>query len=229
MKALVPIRQALSDPQLLGHALAGDSWRAWRILLIASMGEALTDDERPIFTKLTGRAREPGQRIEEFCGIIGRRGGKSRAMATLACYLAGLCEHPLVRGERGVLLCIAPDARQAGISLNYAEAALEGSPVLSKLITSRTADALELNNGTSIEVRSASFRRLRGPTYIGVIADKAAFWYSDEFSANADAEIIGACRPGLATTGGPMIIASSPYGKKGIIFETWAEKPRPGR
>ena len=29
--------------------------------------------------------------------------------------------------------------------------------------------------GTAIEVRSASFRRLRGPTYIAVIADEAAF------------------------------------------------------
>jgi hypothetical protein len=48
--------------------------------------------------------------------VIGRRGGKSKAMAALAAYLAGLCEHPLVRGERGVLLMIAPDQRQATIA-----------------------------------------------------------------------------------------------------------------
>lgn len=30
--------------------------------------------------------------------------------------------------------------------------------------------------------RDASFRRLRGPTYIAAICDEAAFWYSDEFS-----------------------------------------------
>ena len=132
-------------------------------------------------------------------------------MATLACYIASLCKHDLVRGERGVLLIIAPDQRQAGIVLGYAEAAFEQSPILRQLIASRSNDALTLTNGISIEVRASSFRRLRGPTYIAVIADEAAFWYSDEFSANADAEILNAVRPGLATTGGPLIIASSPY------------------
>jgi hypothetical protein len=62
---------------------------------------------------------------------------------------------------------------------------------------------------------------LRGPTYIGVIADEAAFWYSDEFSANADTEILNAARPGLATTGGPLIIASSPYARRGALHEAY--------
>ena len=48
-RAGVTMRAALEDPELLGTVLAGDSWRAWRILLIAAMGEALTDDERMIF------------------------------------------------------------------------------------------------------------------------------------------------------------------------------------
>jgi hypothetical protein len=30
------------------------------------MGEALTDKERPIFAKLTGREREPGERVAEL-------------------------------------------------------------------------------------------------------------------------------------------------------------------
>jgi hypothetical protein len=60
---------------------------------------------------------------------------------------------------------------------------------------------------------------LRGPTYIAVIADEAAFWYSDEFSSNADTEILNAVRPGLATTRGPLIVASSPYAKRGVLWE----------
>ena len=36
----VALREALSDPNLLGTAIAGDSWRSWRTLLIAAMGEA---------------------------------------------------------------------------------------------------------------------------------------------------------------------------------------------
>ena len=69
-------------------------------------------------------------------------------------------------------------------------------------------------------MRAASFRRLRGPTYIAVIADEAAFWYSDEFSSNAGVEILNAVRPGLATTSGPLVIASSPYAKRGVLWET---------
>jgi hypothetical protein len=221
MTPTISIRAALNDPQLLGKVLAGDSWHAWRVLMIAAMGEALRDDERPTFTALTGRAHEPLQRVEEMASVVGRRGGKSRAKATLACYISGLCSHDLVPGERGVLLCIAPDQRQASITLNYATASFEQSPILSQLIASRTNDTLSLTNGIDVEVRSASFRRLRGPTYIAVIADEAAFWFSNEFSANADTEILNAVRPGLATTRGPLIIASSPYARRGVLWETY--------
>jgi len=68
-------------------------------------------------------------------------------------------------------------------------------------------------------VRASSFRRLRGPTFVAVICDEAAFWFSDELAANTDSEIVNAVRPGLATTGGPLIIASSPYAKAGLVWE----------
>jgi hypothetical protein len=220
MKPTVTLRKAFADKQLLGAVLAGPTWRAWRTLMIASMGEALRDDERVIFTQLTGRATEPLQRVEELCAVVGRRGGKSRAMATLATYIAALCKHDLVRGETGVVLLIAPDQRQAKIALDYANAAFEQSPILKQLIANRTSDTLTLTTGISIEVRAASFRRLRGPSFVACIADEAAFWYSDEFSSNADVEILNAVRPGLATTGGPLIIASSPYAKRGVLWET---------
>jgi hypothetical protein len=42
----VSLRKALSDPRLLGGALAGDSWLSRRILLIAAVGEPLSADER---------------------------------------------------------------------------------------------------------------------------------------------------------------------------------------
>lgn len=136
MKPRATIRKALTDRARLGSVLDGISWRAWRVLLIAAMGEALTEEERALFNQLTGRDREPGQRVEEFVAVIGRRGGKSRAMATLACYIAGLCDHALVHGERGIVLCIAPDQRQAMITLDYATAAFEASPILRQLQTS---------------------------------------------------------------------------------------------
>ena len=135
MRPTISLRKALSDPNLLGRALAGVSWCAWRILLIAAMGEALTDEERETFKQLTGRDHEPLQRVDQFAAVIGRRGGKSRAIATLATYIAALCEHEaLVPGEKGVLLCVALDQRVAKIILDYCQATLEQSPILRQLI-----------------------------------------------------------------------------------------------
>jgi hypothetical protein len=143
-------------------------------------------------------------------------------MALLAVYLACLCEHDLVPGERGVVLIIAPDVRQASIILNYAAAFIENSPLLRGRIINRTGDTIELANNIAIEVRAASFRRLRGPTYIAVICDEAAYWYSDDGqSLNPDAEILNAIRPGLGTTGGMLIVASSPYARRGVLWDAF--------
>jgi hypothetical protein len=129
MTPRVTLRKALEDPELLGGVLGGDSWHAWRALLLAAMGEELEPDEITIFKKFTGRDKPPPKRIDEFWCAIGRRGGKSRAMSALAVYLAGLCDYKdkLVRGERGVVLLLAPDMRQAKVSLDYAEGVLQST------------------------------------------------------------------------------------------------------
>ena len=79
MRPTVSMRKALGDPKVLGNAFEGDSWKPWRTLLIAAMGEKLTDDERTLFKTLTGREHEPLQRVDELAAVVGRRGGKSRA------------------------------------------------------------------------------------------------------------------------------------------------------
>jgi hypothetical protein len=119
------------------------------------------------------------------------------------------------------VLCIAPDQRQARIALDYATGILESTPILAQLIASRTADQLELSTGIVIEVRSASFRR-RGPTCVAAICDEAAFWLSDEV-ANPDTEFLNAVRPSLATTSGPLIVISSPYGRRGEVWSTYSK------
>ena len=164
----------MSDERLLGKALEGDSWRAWRAILLATMGERLTDEELATFRAVTGRETAPTERCEELVGIIGRRGGKSRAVSVLATYLACLIDYRdvLVPGERGLALCIAPDLKQAGIVHGYIAGILGESEVLKPLLESSTQTTLRLTNGIDIEVRSASFRRLRGVTCVACIADE---------------------------------------------------------
>ena len=119
-----------------------------------------------------------------------------------------------------MLLIIAPDQRQADIVLDYIEANFQQSPVLRQLIESRTARSLKLTNKIDIEVRASEFRRLRGPTYITVIADESAFWLNSE-SANPDSEILNSVRPGLATTNGPLFLLSSPYSRRGELWNLY--------
>ena len=61
-------------------------------------------------------------------------------------------------------------------------------------------------NRVAIEIGTASFRTTRGYTFAAVLADEVAFWRSDESSANPDAEIMRALRPGLATIAGAVLL-----------------------
>jgi hypothetical protein len=149
LKPQISLRDALADRNLLGCALAGPTWAAWRTVLIASMGEPLTDAERVLYRELSGREREPLERVEELWGVVGRRGGKSSAVAVLICYLAVFFQYRSVlsAGEVPTALCIAPDQRQAKVILGYCEGVLRSAPMLEKLITNVTADTIELSNG----------------------------------------------------------------------------------
>src|SRR5262249_33105901 len=92
---------------------------------------------------------------------------------------------------------------------------------LRQLVVNRTADGLELSNGVSIEVRAASHRRLRGVTCIAVLIDEGAYFYTEEHSSNADVEILTAVRPTLATTNGMLVISSSPYAGRGVLWSLY--------
>jgi hypothetical protein len=97
----------------------------------------------------------------------------------------------------------------------------EGSPILSQLVVNRTQDTIELKHSIKIEVRPASLRKLRGPTYCAILLDELAFWFTEENYANPDVDVIAACSPGLLTTRGMTVMASSPYAKKGVLWDTY--------
>jgi len=220
--AQTSLRAALGAPELLAGALPGETWHGWRSLLLAAMGERLEPEELETFRRLTERQDPPAARVSEFYGIIGRRGGKSRAIATLLCYLATLVNYKprLATGETGVALCIAPSQEQAKIVLDYASGILEASPILRQLVRRSTSETIELTNRIVISVRSASYRRLRGQTCIACIADEAAFWFNED-SSNPDYEILNAVRPSLATTGGLLCVISSPYSRRGVLWDSF--------
>lgn len=222
VRKLITMREALENPAYFASLLGGESWFAWRALLIAIMGEPLVEAERIVFRELTGRDQEPGEPVEEFWGCIGRRGGKTQALSILGVYIASCIDHRLVLapGERGVLPIMAATTTQAQQALNFVRGAFDAVPNLRKLVIGRSSDMLSLKTSIDIQVRPASYRTIRGITAVAAIGDEIAFWRSDE-SANPDKEIIAALRPTLATTKGPLICISSPHARRGELYTTW--------
>jgi hypothetical protein len=158
MKVVIPMRKALADPQVLAHALPGKSWMAWRTLLIAIAGERLNAAERKIYKSLTSRPKESGRMVDLFLGVIGRRGGKSKAAAVFMTWLATCCDWTdvLSLGERGIALIIAPTERQARVTEDYIRAIIDSSPLLASLIEDRTTHVLTLSRQVGIEVLAAN-------------------------------------------------------------------------
>jgi len=229
LRKLVTMREALEDPGYFANLIGGDSWASWRVLLIAIVGERLTKRERVVFKGLTGRDSEPGEPVEEFWGVIGRRGGKTRATAVLAAYLATCIDHReiLAPGERGVIPLLAMSTQQAASAFDFVEGVFATAPNLKGMVETATSDTLSLKTGVDIQVRSASFRTIRGITAVAAICDELAIWRSDD-SANPDREILKALRPSLATTGGPLICISSPHAKRGELYGAFRRHYGPG-
>jgi hypothetical protein len=222
LRKLVTMRDALDDPAYFGEVYAGESLATWRALLIAALGEELTQAERELFQAVTGREREPLEPVAEFWGVIGRRGGKTRSMAVLAAYLAACVDHRdvLGPGERGKVPLLAASTLQAAQAFSFVSGLFSASPNLRELVENATFDTLSLATGIDVEVRPANFRTVRGITAVGAVADEIAFWRSDD-SANPDREILKALRPALATTGGLLACISSPHAKRGELYATF--------
>lgn len=223
MKPLYSIREALSDDRLLGTLLPGPSWNIWRAILIASMGEPLTDEEMALYMARTGRTESPTEPVEELTCIAGRRSGKTTGVGALSTYLAALCDWSdvLNRGDRGVLPFLAQSQRTAKIAFRHANAAFNDIKALKRLVENVTAETISLKNGVDLEIRPANYRSIRGITAVAAVCDEVAYWFSDETSSNPDREILTALRPALITTRGPLIMCSSVYGKKGELWETY--------
>jgi hypothetical protein len=218
----VTIRDTMTDPALFGCQFSGSSWKAWRALLAGFYGLPLDDDERADFLSLTGRKSAPTSAFDELHLVVGRRGGKSNVSALIAVYLACFEDYAdrLSPGEVATVLCLAADRKQARSVFRYIAGLLHSNPMLERLIVREDKESIELANRTVIEVGTASFRSTRGYTLAAVICDEVAFWRSED-SANPDHEIINALRPGLATLEGKLIVLSSPYAKRGFLWDTY--------
>ena len=192
------ILQAMDDPAVFGHVFRNtDSWQAWRAFLAALFGLPLTPEQLVTYQRCTGRSMPPLTRAVEGWLVCGRRAGKSFILAVTAVFLAAFFDwRPHLNiGERGTIMIIAADRRQARTILRYVKGLLQSVPMLAQLIENERQESINLSNRITIEVHSASFRTTRGYTIVAALLDELAFWRNDEGSSNPDHEIINSIRP----------------------------------
>ena len=227
---MIDIRKAMLDPKLFGAAFGGESFAAWRALLAGFYGLPMTPAEVETFRGLTGRATVPDAPHDELWLAVGRRGGKSHVSALIAVYEAIFRDHrkQLAPGERATVMLIAGDRQQARTLMRYVRGLVDGNPMIRQEVVQDSSEGIEFRNRSIIEVHTASHRAVRGYTCAAVICDEIAFWHHD--GARPDAEVIAALRPSLATLGGKLIALSSPYARRGVLWENYRrhwEKPNP--
>lgn len=216
------ILEAIHDPQLFGASpVFADrtTWRPWLAFVAAVYGLPLDGEGEALFCKATGRTRydpPPGGWREVVC-IVGRQAGKTRIGGLLTAYESALAE-PCTDGELYSLL-LAQDWRAAiRASFSYIRGFLGASPILRRSIVRETNDTLDLDNGMRVATypcRPASVRGIRARL---IVADELAFFRSGEGYA-VDVEMLRAARPCLATTGGRLVVISSPYGQSGALWD----------
>lgn len=216
------ILQAIDDRNLFAPFFPGETWRPWLAVLAALFALEPTPDDLAIFQRVAGARDWPEKPPREAFFVVGRRGGKSNISAVIAAYLAAFVDYrPYLKpGERGVVLLLAADRSQARVLMGYVRAMFAEIALLRTLVRSERAEAIELTNGITIEIATASFRTVRGVTLVAAIADEVAFWRNDN-SLNPDAEIFRALRPAMATIPNALLLAiSSPYRRAGVLYES---------
>ncbi len=214
----VSFYQFCTDPNLAGPK--PDSWeQSWGVVARVIDRSPLTPEQLAVFCAATGRTKYLRKAINTLLLLIGRRGGKSHFAAHFLVYLSLCVEYPKrALGEVIVNALVGVDRKQGRIVLSYLLAIIEANPMFRAMVESVTSDSVTLTNGVRVEIGTASYRTIRGYTLGALLIDEAAFLRSDD-SANPLREVVAAGRPGLATTGGPLIMLTSPHQRSGLVYE----------
>jgi len=212
------IIEALKDKKLLGQFIRDEkTWAAWFAFLKTFFALKPSKQDMKFFKKCTGRRKWSILAALEAWLIIGTRGGKSRITALMTAFLAIFKKYSLSSGENGYIIIVAPTKRQAGIIKRYLSSFFNDNAFFSPFLVRETSEEIELNNNIIIAVLSSDYRSLRGYTAVAAIVDEIA--YLNLEGSKPDVEVIRALRTRLTSTGGPLICISSPYAKRGMLYE----------
>lgn len=199
--------------QLFDALCPGPSWRPWRVFIASVNGEPLTAEDLATFQRHTGRtAPRVGGYPEAVC-VVGVQSGKTRIAAVLA-------DHAALTGEPGThALLVSQDHRAAMRALlRYARQPFETIDAFRAEVARDTADSLDLKRGTTLSAYPCRPSAIRGLRASIVAVDELAFFQSSD-GRPTDVEMLRAARGRVATTGGKLVVLSSPYAATGALYE----------
>jgi hypothetical protein len=221
------IIQAINHEDLFLPFLGdSESWDGWKVLLRGLYMPRTIKSKKSIafFKEATGRDPSllPDDGFDQFLALTGRRSGKSRITSIVAAFESAVgrrwerCDP----GESPHVVIISPRKAQSQIIKRYVREIFE-APLLKQMIVAEQADGFELENGVHIRIFAGDGGiAVRGTTAICICLDEVCFHGVDvEAKIKNDAELVRACLPSLATTGGKLIAISSPYARKGWAFD----------
>ena len=104
--------------------------------------------------------------------------------------------------------------------MDYCRALFHDNELLASLIENELQDELHLKRRIIFEVQAASAAHSRGKTAVAICLDESAFLKSGD-AVDSDADLVTALRPSLATTGGCLLLTSSPAGAEGLVYQLY--------
>lgn len=210
-----------------------DSWANWLIVYKALFGMKLTDPELEIYRQCTGAAEQSFEKVKELWICAGRRSGKSRSAAFLSVWLALFREWSknISRGERPYIFVISPNRDQGQIIMGYVRELLDLNAMLRKQVKHEFKESIELRNGITIAIKTASWRSTRGFSALACVLEECNFFRYELESAIRDKEIYRAVMPMLSTFKDSLCISiSSPASPQGLMYEKFQKNwAKPGR
>jgi hypothetical protein len=210
------LEQSLRDRRLLGGLPCFrdlNTFAAWLVFVRAVEGLPLTDADLEVFRRHTGRQAPRAGGYPEAVAVVGVQSGKSRIAAAFAA-------HAALVGDRGThALLLAQDQRSAlRTLLNYAREPFEQLEAFRAEVARSAADTLELVNGVSLSAYPCRPSAIRGLRACIVVIDELAFFTATD-GRPVDTEMLRAARGRVATTGGKLIVLSSPYAQTGALYD----------
>jgi hypothetical protein len=225
------IIDAIKDENLLRPFLAPSgpltTWLPWLTALRVMYGLPANEKYHPLIRQCTGRdpAKLPEQGFKTALFLTGRRSGKSRMAAVVGSFSAALGGgwSALAKGEKGLVPVLSPTVAQSRNVFNYIRGIFDTPMLRAHVVEDLKGVGMELKDNVRLEILPGDYRKIRGYTLLAAVIDEAAFFgvSGEEGTVKSDEEVIRAVEPGLATTGGPLIVISSPYARRGWCFKTY--------